>query len=96
MIKPFGSPTTAQRGPGWTGWPPPRASTKERIHQYFGNKEQLFAAVLTWALKQLAEAGDGAGNARDTLVRRLPRSSHDVTPPPAREPHAEADLARMS
>ncbi|MEU1391944.1 MULTISPECIES: TetR family transcriptional regulator [unclassified Nonomuraea] len=29
---------------------------KERIYQYFGNKEQLFAAVLTWALKQLAEA----------------------------------------
>ncbi|WP_433441480.1 TetR/AcrR family transcriptional regulator [Nonomuraea sp. CA-141351] len=29
---------------------------KERIYQYFGNKEQLFAAVLTWALERLAEA----------------------------------------
>ncbi|MFI9597111.1 TetR family transcriptional regulator [Nonomuraea sp. NPDC052265] len=29
---------------------------KERIYQYFGNKEQLFSAVLTWALKRLAEA----------------------------------------
>ncbi|MER7131415.1 TetR family transcriptional regulator [Streptosporangium saharense] len=29
---------------------------KERIYQYFGNKEQLFAAVLTSALERLAEA----------------------------------------
>ncbi|MET7460805.1 TetR family transcriptional regulator [Nonomuraea sp. NPDC005501] len=29
---------------------------KERIYQYFGNKQQLFAAVLTWALERLAEA----------------------------------------
>ncbi|MEV4567760.1 TetR family transcriptional regulator [Nonomuraea sp. NPDC049419] len=29
---------------------------KERIYQYFGNKEQLFAAVLSWSLERLAEA----------------------------------------
>jgi len=29
---------------------------KERIYQYFGNKEQLFGAVLSWSLERLAEA----------------------------------------